>query len=128
MIPILRSIRDVHYVCLQYGDIKAERELATKANIPITFISGLDFKKQIDNWFALGAACDYTISVSTALVHFMGAIGQRVELLLTERQAPFIWGTEEGQSLPYPTVNIHRRKPGESNEVYLTRIIESLSP
>lgn len=128
MIPVLRTIENAHFVCLQYGDIQREKEYAKKANIPITFIAGLDFKKQIDNWFALAAACDYTISVSTAIVHFMGAIGQRVELLLTERQAPFIWGTEEGPSLPYPTVNIHRRKVGETNETYMTRIQEALCP
>ena len=38
----------------------------------------LDFKVHIDDWVAIAGACDGIISVSTALVHFAGAIGQKV--------------------------------------------------
>lgn len=119
---------DVQLVCLQYGDVEKEKEWAKDHNVPISFIAGLDFRKQTDNWFSLGCACDYVVSVSTALVHFMGAAGKRVELLLTDKQAPFIWGIDEGASLPYPSVNIHRRRADEENDAYMNRIRASLLP
>lgn len=124
----LAKIPNIQLVCLQYGDIEREKKLAKDLGVPISFIAGLDFRKQLDNWFALAAGCDYIVSVSTALVHFMGAINKRVELLLTEKQAPFIWGTQEGQSYAYQSVNIHRRRPAELNEGYLDRILSSLKP
>jgi sugar/nucleoside kinase (ribokinase family) len=108
--------------------VEKEKQWAKEHNVPISFIAGLDFKKQTDNWFSLACACDYVVSVSTALVHFMGAAGRRVELLLTDKQAPFIWGVSEGPSLPYPNVSIHRRKQGEDNEAYLNRVKERLLP
>jgi len=100
--------RGVRLVCLQYGDVKEEQTLAREQGWPVTFINGIDFKKDIDGWFALACACDRIVSVSTALVHFAGAAGMKVDLLLGEFQAPFIWGMEEGASLPYPEVKIHR--------------------
>lgn len=115
-----------HFVCLQYGDITNDKQRAKELNFPITFIQGLNFKNQIDHWFALAMATDHCISVSTAIVHFLGAAGRRVELLLTEHQAPFIWGTGVGASLPYPDVRIHRRTRGETTAAYLERIDESL--
>lgn len=118
----LAAEKGVRMVCLQYGDIKEEQELARKNQWPITFISGLDFKKDIEGWFALACACDRIISVSTALVHFVGAAGKRVDLLLGDYQAPFIWGMNEGPSLPYPHVTIHRTRKSEGPEELFKRI------
>lgn len=112
----------VHFISLQYGDVSAEHKLAKESGLPVTFIEGIDFKKDIDAWVALGYACDEIISVSTALVHFMGAMGKPVNLLLSEKQSPFIWGLEAGPSIAYPQVNIFRKKIDQTAEQYFEEV------
>ena len=118
----LMSRPDCHFIALQYGDVKEERELARKNGWPVSFIEGIDFKKEIDNWVALACACDSIISVSTALVHFAGAAGKRVDLLIGDHQAPFIWGLKEGASLPYAGINIIRKVKEETPEQFFDRV------
>jgi tetratricopeptide (TPR) repeat protein len=114
------------FISLQYGDVTEEKKLAAEVKAPVTFIDGIDFKKDIDGWVALAAACDRIISVSTALVHFAGAMEKPVDLLLGDYQAPFIWGLEEGESLPYSSVTIHRKSKDESIGEYFERLRNSL--
>jgi len=64
--------------------------------------------------------------VSTALVHFVGAAGGRVDLLIGDYQAPFIWGLEEGMSLPYAGVNIVRKSKEETVEAFFDRVGEDV--
>jgi tetratricopeptide (TPR) repeat protein len=112
---------DTQFISLQYGDVSEERKMAKERGWPITFIDGIDFKKDIDGWIALAAACDRVLSVSTALVHFVGAAGMRVDLLIGDHQAPFIWGLDEGPALPYPNVNVIRKRKEESPEQFFQR-------
>jgi len=125
---LLAKVPNVRFLSLQYGDVGAAKKYATENAIPITFIDGVDFKKNMESWLSLIALCDYHISVSTAHVHFAAAMGKRVELVLGDRQAPFIWGLSEGKSIPYPSVNIHRKSLRESHGEYFERIRESLQP
>ena len=46
----------------------------------------VDYKKNLEDWLAIAAACDGIISVSTALVHFAGACGQKVGIVMPEPQ------------------------------------------
>ena len=78
----------------------------------------LDFKKDLDGWLALACACDDIISVSTALVHFAGAAGRSVHLLLSDRGAPVIWGLEGEESIAYPDIKIYRKKSAETTELF----------
>lgn len=119
--PLFR-MPGVRFVSLQYGDTAAEKELATKNKLPVSFISGVDFQKDIDGWFALISACDHIVSVSTAMVHFAAASGKKVELLLSSYQSPFIWSTDVGPSYAYPSVNIHRMEKEEGMEAFVERV------
>lgn len=110
------------YVSLQYGDVSQYKKIAQEKQLPIVFIDGIDFKNQLDDWIALAAVCEKIISVSTALVHFAGAAGKKVDLILGESQSPFIWGLEEGNSLPYENVNIFRQRPKENRNEYIDRL------
>jgi len=110
------------YVSLQYGNIEEIKKKVTENNLPFVFFEGIDFKVNIDDWIALATACDEIISVSTALVHFAGAAGMKVNLILGESQSPFIWGLTEGKSLPYDNVIIHRPRKNEKRENYILRI------
>ena len=66
--------------------------------------------------FAIAAACDGIISVSTALVHFAGACGQKVGIVMPEPQGPWILGIDDEWSIAYPNVAIFRRNRDEPLE------------
>ena len=110
------------FVCLQYGDITKEKELSKSLNLPVIFIAGMDFKKDIDGWLALAFSCDRIISVSTALVHFAGAVGKRVDVLMGNTQGPFIWGLEDGPSVAYLDVHTWRRGSNEDAKSFFSRM------
>jgi len=121
LIKLLNAEENI-YVSLQYGDIKEYKQITIDKKLPIVFIDGVDFKNQIDEWVAFSGACEKIISVSTALVHFAGAAGKKVDLILGESQSPFIWGLKEGNSLPYANVCIHRPKLDETRVQYIERL------
>jgi len=101
---------DTLFVSLQYGDTQVDKQLVRdKGYSNVRWIDGVNFKTDIESWFALMAACDSIISVSTALVHFAGAYGMPVTLLLSDRGAPFIWGLEHDESFAYPSIKIVRK-------------------
>lgn len=115
------------FISLQYGDVSAEREFLTQKGIKnVKFIEGIDFKKDLDGWLALAMSCDHIVSVSTALVHFAGACGQRVSVLLGPRGGPFIWGMDPGESIVYPEVEIYRKDESEGMSDYVVRVRELL--
>lgn len=119
--PIFK-VKDTIFVSLQYGDVSKEKAyLATKFN-NIRWIDGVDFKKDLDGWFAVACACDDIISVSTALVHFAGAAGRTVHLLLSDRGAPFIWGLEGEKSIAYKDVRIYRKQVEQENEIFFSNV------
>lgn len=118
---------DALFVSLQYGDIQKEREFTASRYENIKWIDGIDFKKDIDKWFALICACDDIVSVSTALVHFAGAAGKHVHLLLSDKGNPFIWGLERTSSIAYKNIDIYRKKPDESMSEYFNNVQIKLS-
>ena len=82
----------------------------------------LDFKYHLDDWLAIAAACDGIISVSTALVHFAGAIGQKIAVVMPGKQGPWHLGLEDTQSMAYKNVRIFRRQGDETIEDVVERI------
>jgi Tetratricopeptide repeat len=123
--PILSDQRNI-YVSLQYGDISSDKRYLTQKYRNLRFIDGIDFKKELDNWFALICACDQIISVSTAAVHFAGAAGKCVDLLLSDKGAPFIWGLEHSESIAYEKIRIHRKNKNESMETYFSNVAQKV--
>jgi len=125
--PIFRR-DDVIFVSLRYGDVSREKEFLAARYKNIRWIDGLDFKKDLDGGFALICACDDIISVSTALVHFAGAAGRSVHLLLSERGAPFIWGLHDSFSIAYLDIKIYRKTLTQSNEDFFESVAVSALP
>jgi hypothetical protein len=121
--PIFKDQNTI-FVSLQYGEVSKEKEYLASKYKNIRWIDGLDFKKDLDGWFALMCACDEIISVSTALVHFAGAAGRSVHLLLSDRGAPFIWGLEGDRSIAYPDIKIHRKLVTQSNEEFFEGVAQ----
>jgi tetratricopeptide (TPR) repeat protein len=113
---------DVVFVSLQYGDVSKEKAYLAERYRNIRWIDGLDFKKDLDGWFALICACDDIISVSTALVHFAGAAGRSVHLLLSDRGAPFIWGLTDDTSIAYPDIKIYRKQTDQDSADFFENV------
>ena len=101
-LPIFK--KDAIYVNLQYGDISNEVKYLRENKQEIYFFQHLDFKRDLDDWVALAGACDGIISVSTALVHFAGAIGQKVAVVMPGEQGPWHLGLEDTESFAYKNV------------------------
>lgn len=118
--PIFK--RNALYVNLQYGDISREiAYLKDKKNDLIVFPE-LDFKVHIDEWVAIAGACDGIISVSTALVHFAGAIGQKVAVVMPGEQGPWHLGLDDTESIAYKNVKIFRPTKTESLPDLIERV------
>ena len=82
----------------------------------------LNFKVHLDEWLAMAGACDGIISVSTALVHFAGAIGQKVAIVMPEPSGPWHLGINDTESMIYKNVRIYRRKKEEKLEELINRV------
>ena len=119
--PIFK--RKALYVNLQYGDISQEIAYLKQQNHDLIVFPELDFKVHIDDWVAIAGACDGIISVSTALVHFAGAIGQKVAVVMPGEQGPWHLGLEDTESMAYKNVKIFRPTQKES----LPHLVERVS-
>ena len=89
---------------LQYGDISKEVSYLREKKHDLIVFPELDFKVHIDDWVAIAGACDGIISVSTALVHFAGAIGQKVAVVMPGEQGPWHLGLQDTESMAYKNV------------------------
>ena len=108
---------------LQYGDISKEVSYLREKKHDLIVFPELDFKVHIDDWVAIAGACDGIISVSTALVHFAGAIGQKVAVVMPGEQGPWHLGLQDTESMAYKNVKIFRPTSEES----LPQLIERVS-
>lgn len=115
-------------VNLQYGDTRKDQAFIEERGYEMLSFPNLDFKKDIDHWLALAAACDGIVSVSTALVHFAGACGQKVAVIMPEPQGPWILGVDDEWSLAYPEVLLFRRHAQESVLSLVDRIAKVIVP
>ena len=114
--------REAFYVNLQYGDVTNELKYLKEKNKKLAVFEKLDFKNDIDDWVAIAAACDGIISVSTALVHFAGAIGQKVAVVMPGNQGPWHLGLDDTESIAYKNVRIYRPSKKESLHEVITRV------
>ena len=118
--PIFK--RNALYVNLQYGNITEDLKYLKEKNHKLVTFDNLDFKVHIDEWVAIAGACDGIISVSTALVHFAGAIGQKVAVVMPGEQGPWHLGLEDTESIAYKNVRIFRPTEKESLPVLVDRV------
>ena len=82
----------------------------------------VDYKINLDGWLSIAAACDGIISVSTALVHFAGAIGQKVAIVMPGQQGPWHLGLEDKESFAYKNVKIFRPEGNEQVKDVIDRV------
>ena len=109
-------------VNLQYGDTSQEEQFLKEKGFEFITFPKVDYKKNLEDWLAIAAACDGIISVSTALVHFAGACGQKVGIVMPEPQGPWILGIDDNWSIAYPNVAIFRRNREETVKELVDRV------
>jgi hypothetical protein len=97
-------------VNLQYGDTFYEQNLVKSLGLDMVSFNEIDFTSDIDAWLSIAAACDGIVSISTSLVHFAGACGQRVSVVMPFAQGHWSHGIDESESIFYPRVHIERNK------------------
>ena len=105
--------KDTLVVNLQYGNTDAEQSLAKANGFDMVSFNHLDFTKDLEHWLALSAACDGITCISTSLVHFAGACGQKVSVVMPYNQGHWSVGVTDTESIIYPNVNLFRLEASE---------------
>ncbi len=118
--PIFK--KDALFVNLQYGDIQKEATYLADKGHQMSIFNKINFKEHLDDWLSIAAACDGIISVSTALVHFAGAIGQKVAVVMPAHQGPWHLGMNDTQSIAYKNVKIFRPGKDEPTNEHVARV------
>lgn len=105
--------KDTLVVNLQYGNTDAEQHLAKAHGLDMVSFNQLDFTQDLEHWLALAAACDGITCISTSLVHFAGACGQKVSVVMPYNQGHWSVGMTDTESIIYPNVNLFRLEAKE---------------
>jgi tetratricopeptide (TPR) repeat protein len=100
------------FVDLQYGDTSKERhDLEIATGIKIHKLEEIDSYNDLDGFAALVGACDLIISVSNTTVHFAGALGKPVFMMVPYSAGKlWYWHDGQAQSIWYPSVRIFRQQ------------------
>ena len=113
--------KDTLVVNLQYGNSNAEQSLVKAHGLDMVSFNHLDFTKDLEHWLALSAACDGITCISTSLVHFAGACGQKVSVVMPYNQGHWSVGVTDTESIIYSNVRLFRRENSENNASLVNR-------
>jgi tetratricopeptide (TPR) repeat protein len=104
------------FVDLQYGDTRAEREMAERElGVRVEHLDDVDNMRDIDGLAALIAACDCVVAVSNVTAHLAGAVGQRTWVMVPRGGGRLWFWFHQGEDSPwYPRVHVRRQKPAQS--------------
>lgn len=108
-------------VNLQYGDTSLEQQIINNLGLEMISFNNVDFTEHLDNWLSIAAACDGVTAISTSLVHFAGACGQKVSVVMPYRQGHWTLGLNDSESIFYPNVRIFRKLDDEPNSSLILR-------
>ena len=120
--PIFK--KDALFVNLQYGDISEDIKYINEKGHKILHFNKVNYQNDLDDWLAIAAACDGIISISTALVHFAGAVGQKVAVVMPGKQGPWHLGLEDKESLAYKNVRVFRPEQEETIDKVVQRVAD----
>jgi tetratricopeptide (TPR) repeat protein len=106
--PLLEA-SDIQFVCLQYGEISHDlAELNSLAKNKIFVYPNIDLKNDISSLLNLIQALDSVVTVSNAVAHMSGALGQNTFVLLPK--APiWHWFLDDRESPWYASVHLYRQ-------------------
>ena len=125
----LAGLEGVHFVNLQYGDTRDEREAARRdSGLVVHHWFDADPLTDLDGLAAQIAALDLVLSVDNATVHLAGALGTPT-WVMSPSTADWRWMTDRSDSPWYPSLRLHRQQaPGEWDTVMRTVRNELTAP
>ncbi|MBX9871904.1 MAG: tetratricopeptide repeat protein [Burkholderiaceae bacterium] len=97
-----------HFVTLQYGDTKAERQSVMESEgIEVQSLEDVDCFNDIDGLASLIEACDVIVTVSNSTAHLAGALGKKTLLLLPWSEGRlWYWANHHGVNPWYPSIEM----------------------
>lgn len=105
LLPLTQA-READWVCLQYGDVKADLAKAREAGVNLTYWQGaID---DLDEFAALIAALDLVVTVCNTTVHYAGALAKPV-WVMAPRIPEWRYGLSSTVMPWYPTSRMFRQ-------------------
>lgn len=124
----LSSVSGVNLISLQYGQHDQEiQDFNQQSNRPLHRFDDIDPLTDLDGFSALIASLDLVISIDNSTVHFAGALGTPVWILLPHTP-DWRWMLNRRDSLWYPSATLYRaEKMGlESLRKQLNNVVKDL--
>jgi tetratricopeptide (TPR) repeat protein len=120
----LKEAVDANWICLQYGDVKADLKAATDVGIDLHYWP--QAIKDLDEFAALISALDLVITVCNTTVHYAGALGKPV-WVMAPRIPEWRYGLHF-KSLPwYPSSVMYRQSSDKDWASVLDAVAQDLS-
>lgn len=119
----LLGAADATWVCLQYGDVKADLLASEEAGMSLHYWP--EAIKNLDDFAALISSLDMVITVCNTTVHYAGAVGKPV-WVLAPRVPEWRYGLDIEVMPWYPSSRIFRQDTSGDWGKVLTAVAEAL--
>jgi ADP-heptose:LPS heptosyltransferase len=98
----------VHFVNLQYGDVKEEiQHVKSNLSVDVHQVPGVDVFYYVDSLLALIDACDVIVTTSNVTAHLAGSIGKRAAVLVPHSKGKiWYWHENDEYSFWYPSLKL----------------------
>ena len=105
--PLL-GLPGVHFVNLQYGDVKEEiQHVKSTLSVDVHQVPGVDVFYDLESLLALIDACDIIVTTSNLTPHLAGSIGKRGAVLLPYSTGKsWYWHENDEYSFWYPSLKL----------------------
>lgn len=121
--PMARQ-RTATWVCLQYGDVKADVERAAAAGFPMCHWP--EAIEDLDEFAALISALDLVVTVCNTTVHYAGALGRPV-WILAPRVPEWRYGLTTERMPWYPSSLMFRQREDQNWQDPIDAVCQKLS-
>src|SRR5262249_30862774 len=123
--PLLRNDH-LHFVCLQYGDRKAEIDSPGAQGISITVDPTFDQLTDLDSFAAQVASLDLVITIDNSTAHMAGALGVPCWVLIPH-PAEWRWMLDREDCIWWPYLRLFRQRERNDWSAPLARVQEELA-
>ena len=105
--PLL-GLPGVHFVNLQYGDVKKEiQHVKSTLSVDVHQVPGVDVFYDVESLLALIDACDVIVTTSNVTAHLAGSIGKRAAVLVPHSTGKiWYWHENDEYSFWYPSLRL----------------------
>jgi tetratricopeptide (TPR) repeat protein len=106
-VPLL-VLPGVHFVNLQYGDVKEEiQHVKSTLSVDVHQVPGVNVFYDVESLLALIDACDVIVTTSNVTAHLAGSIGKRAVVLVPHSTGKiWYWHENDEYSFWYPSLKL----------------------